>query len=86
MRRITAGVLDESVFTWLQRGHCRLPLLLLLLLLPQPEQPLQQQGQHLMTHRFQLTREISIVFTVAGNNVVFVVIITSEWSATANGQ
>jgi len=60
-------VLDESVFTWLQRGRCRLPLLLLL--------PLTQ-----------LTREISIVFTVAGNNVVFVVIITSEWSATANGQ
>jgi len=29
---------------------------------------------------------LSIVFTVAGNNVVFVVIITSEWSATANGQ
>jgi len=23
-------VLDESVFTWLQRGRCRLPLLLLL--------------------------------------------------------
>jgi len=74
-------VLDESVFTWLQRGHCRLPLLLLLPLTLLP--PMQQRQ---MTHRFQLTREISIVFTVAGNNVVFVVIITSEWSATANGQ